>query len=213
MDLYDRTRRDGLIAINLKDDDTLIAVKRVKPEDRIMMVSSAGKALMCNEAEIRAMGRDTMGVRGMTVPAGVRVLGMEVAEPDTELFVITEKGYGKRTPVSEYPEHHRGGQGVLTITMTAKKGLLTAMKVVKPTDELMIISEEGVVIRTTVSDVSQLGRSTQGVHVMNVADDDKVTAVAIATDGKKSKAKAAEEAEDSAPEKDPNQMSILADED
>ena len=209
MDLYDRTRRDGLIAINLKDDDTLIAVKRVKPEDRIMMVSSAGKALMCNEAEIRAMGRDTMGVRGMTVPAGVRVLGMEVAEEGTELFVITEKGYGKRTPVSEYPEHHRGGQGVLTITMTAKKGLLTAMKVVKPTDELMIISEEGVVIRTTVSDVSQLGRSTQGVHVMNVADDDKVTAVAIATDGKKSRSKAVEEAEVLVPEKDSIQMSML----
>ena len=191
MSLYDRTRRDGLIAINLKDDDHLIAVRRVKPGEKVMMVSSAGKAIMWGEDEVRAMGRDTMGVRGMTVPAGVRVLGMEIARPGTELFVITEKGYGKRTPVSEYPEHHRGGQGVFTITMTAKKGLLTAMKVVKPTDELMIISEEGVVIRMPVEDVSQLGRSTQGVRVMNVSDTDRVCAAAIATDSSKKKRRAA----------------------
>ena len=132
MSLYDRTRRDGLIAINLKEGDSLIAVRRVKQGEKVMMVSSAGKAIMWDEAEARAMGRDTMGVRGMTVPAGVKVLGMEIAKPETELFVITEKGYGKRTPVSEYPEHHRGGQGVFTISMTAKKGLLTAMKVVEP---------------------------------------------------------------------------------
>ncbi len=182
MSLYDRSRRDGLIAINLKDDDNLIAVRRVKQGERVMMVSSAGKAITVDEAEVRSMGRDTMGVRGMTVPAGVRVLGMEIARPGTQLFVITEKGYGKRTPVGDYPLHHRGGQGVFTITMTAKKGQLTAMKVVEETDELMIISEEGIVIRTPVSDVSTLGRSAQGVRVMNVADSDKVCACAIATD-------------------------------
>ena len=187
MSLYDRSRRDGLIAINLKEGDSLIAVRRVKPGEKVVMVSSAGKAIMWEESETRAMGRDTMGVRGMTVPEGVRVLGMEIARPGTELFVITEKGYGKRTPMSEYPTHHRGGQGVLTITMTEKKGLLTGMKVVKPDDELMIISEEGVVIRTPVENISQLGRSTQGVHVMNVAEGDKVCAVAIATEGSKRK--------------------------
>ncbi len=211
MSLYDRTRRDGLIAINLKDDDNLIAVRRVKPGEKVMMVSSAGKAIMWDEGEARSMGRDTMGVRGMTVPAGVNVLGMEIAKPGCELFVITEKGYGKRTPVSEYPEHHRGGQGVFTITMTAKKGLLTAMKVVRPTDELMIISEEGVVIRTPVSDISSLGRSTQGVRVMNVADEDKVTAVAIATDSQKKKRAKVQEDGDAVVEKDPNQMSMLPD--
>ena len=187
MSLYDRTRRDGLIAINLKDNDKLIAVRRVKTGECVIMVSSAGKAIKWDESEVRSMGRDTMGVRGMTVSAGVKVLGMEVAKPDTNLFVITEKGYGKRTPVSEYPTHHRGGQGVYTITTTQKKGLLAGMKVVQPHDELMIISEEGVVIRTPVEDISQLGRSTQGVHVMNVADNDRVCAVAIATDGTKRK--------------------------
>lgn len=185
MKLYDRTRRDGLIAINLKENDKLISVKRVAEGEKVVMVSSAGKAIMWDESEVRAMGRDTMGVRGMTVNADARVLGMEIAHEGSDLFVITELGYGKRTPISEYPEHHRGGQGVYTITMTPKKGLLAAMKIVDPEDEIMIITEEGVVVRTAVSGVSELGRSTQGVHVMNVADKDKVTAVAIATSNDK----------------------------
>lgn len=189
MKLYDRTRRDGLIAINLKENDKLISVKRVAEGEKVVMVSSAGKAIMWDESEVRAMGRDTMGVRGMTVNTDARVLGMEIAHEGSDLFVITELGYGKRTPISEYPEHHRGGQGVYTITMTPKKGLLAAMKIVDPEDEIMIITEEGVVVRTAVSGVSELGRSTQGVHVMNVADKDKVTAVAIATSNDKKASK------------------------
>lgn len=125
-----------------------------------------------------------MGVRGMMVPPIAKVLGMEIARPDTDLFVITEKGYGKRTAISEYPSHHRGGQGVFTITMTEKKGLLAAMKIVGADDEIMIMSEEGVVVRTPVDGISELGRSTQGVRVMNVAEDDRVTAVAISARGK-----------------------------
>lgn len=189
MKLYDRTRRDGLIAINLKENDKLISVKRVAEGEKVVMVSSAGKAIMWDESEVRAMGRDTMGVRGMTVNADARVLGMEIAHEGSDLFVITELGYGKRTPISEYPEHHRGGQGVYTITMTPKKGLLAAMKIVDPEDEIMIITEEGVVVRTAVLGVSELGRSTQGVHVMNVADKDRVTAVAIATSNDKKASK------------------------
>ena len=191
MKLYDRTRRDGLIAINLKENDTLISVQRVAEGEKVMMVSSAGKAIMWDESEVRAMGRDTMGVRGMTVNSDARVLGMEIARPGTELLVITELGYGKRTPVEEYPSHHRGGQGVYTITMTAKKGLLSAMKIVEENDEIMIITEEGVVVRTPVSGVSQLGRSTQGVHVMNVAGKDKVSAVATSTITEKKSSKTA----------------------
>ena len=185
MDLYDRTRRDGLIAINLKEGDQLISVRRVAVGEKVIMVSSAGKAIMWSESEVRAMGRNTMGVKGMTVPADAHVLGMEIAKPGSDLFVITEKGYGKRTSIDEYPEHHRGGQGVFTITMTDKKGLLSVMKIVKPNDEIMIISEEGVVVRTPVRGISELGRSTQGVRVMNVADKDRVTAVAISSTGKK----------------------------
>ena len=196
MEQYDRTRRDGLIAINLKDGDRLISVRRVAQGENVIMVSSAGKAIMWPEDEVRAMGRGTMGVRGMNAPADAKVLGMEIARPETDLFVITEKGYGKRTPISEYPSHHRGGQGVFTITMTEKKGLLAAMKIVGSDDEIMIMSEEGVVVRTSVEGISELGRSTQGVRVMNVAENDRVTAVAIAAHGKKKRAANADGAEE-----------------
>ena len=204
MDQYDRTRRDGLIAINLKDGDELISVKRVAKGEKVIMVSSAGKAILWDESEARAMGRGTLGVRGMNVPADAHVLGMEIAKPGTDLFVITEKGYGKRTKIEEYPEHHRGGQGVYTITMTHKKGLLSVMKIVGPDDEIMIVSEDGVIVRTPVKGISELGRSTQGVKVMNVADKDKVCAVAIASTGKKKAKKAAPA--------DENQMGLLEEE-
>ena len=182
MKLYDRQREEGMIAINLKDDDQLIAVRRIKPEENVVMVSSAGRAIVWNESEVRSMGRDTTGVRGMTVGAEDHVLDMAIAKPDSDLFVITEKGYGKRTKLSEYPSHHRGGQGVYTITMTIKKGLLAAMKVVNDDDQLIIISEEGVVVRTPASGISELGRATQGVRVMNVDAKDKVTAVGVVED-------------------------------
>ncbi len=196
MKLYDRSRRDGLIAINLKEGDSLISVRRVAAGEQVMMVSSAGKAIMWDESEVRSMGRDTMGVRGMNLNADARVLGMEIARPGTELLVITELGYGKRTPIEEYPSHHRGGQGVYTISMTAKKGLLSAMKIVDPDDEIMVITEEGVVVRTPVSGVSQLGRSTQGVHVMNVSAKDKVTAIAISTTSEKKTSRAKDKHDD-----------------
>ena len=182
MNQYARKREEGLIAINLKDDDSLIAVKRVTEGENVVMVSSAGKAIVWNESEARAMGRDTTGVKGMTVGDDERVLDMAIAKPDSDLFVITEKGYGKRTALSEYPVHHRGGQGVYTITMTMKKGYMAAMKVVNEDDQLIIISEEGVVVRTPAKGISKLGRATQGVRVMNVATKDKVTAVGIVDD-------------------------------
>ena len=178
MSAYDRTRRDGIIAINLKDDDELIAVRRVKEGEKVILVSSDGKAILFDESEVRSMGRDTTGVRGITLKGYAKVLGMEISNGNGDLFVITEKGYGKRTPVSEYPEHKRGGQGVYTIAMTTKKGLLVGCKVVAPQYELMLVSETGVVLRVKSNDISQLGRSTQGVKVMNVAGDDRVVAVA-----------------------------------
>jgi len=185
---YDRSRRDGIIAINLRDDDELISVRRVKDGQKVIMVSSAGKAVKWDEAEARPMGRDTMGVRGMNIKPGESMLGMEIAPADSELFVVTERGYGKRTLISEYPQHHRGGQGVRTIQITPKKGPLVGMKIVSPAHELMLISEEGVVIRVKADDISKLGRSTQGVKVMNVSETDHVTAIARVSGGNKKKA-------------------------
>ncbi|MCL2883806.1 MAG: DNA gyrase subunit A, partial [Coriobacteriia bacterium] len=186
MSAYLNTRSAGLIAIKLRDNDALIEVRRVKPGQKVVMVSSGGKAIRFDESEARPMGRDTSGVIGMDPGSGQRVLGMEVAPEDAELFVITENGYGKRTPIDEYTEHHRGGQGMATIAMTEKKGRLAGMKIVQPGHELMVVSEEGVVIRIEATDVSQQGRATQGVRVMNVSDSDRVCAVArVATTAKK----------------------------
>jgi DNA gyrase subunit A len=185
---YDRSRRDGIIAIALKEGDELISVRRVRPDMRVMMVSAAGKAIKWDESQARPMGRDTMGVRGMNVKAGDdHVLGMEIAPDDAELFVVTERGYGKRTSVKDYPLQNRGGMGVKTIQVTEKKGRLAGMKVVFPLHELMLISQEGVVIRVNAEDISRLGRSTQGVKVMNVAEADRVVAIARVTAGKKKK--------------------------
>ena len=186
MSAYDRSRREGLIAINLRDSDALIAVRRVKSGERVVMVSSAGKAITWDESEARPMGRDTTGVKGMMTSKNALVIGMEIAHESSELFVVTERGFGKRTPVKDYPLHHRGGQGVYTIQMTDKKGPIVGMKIVSEGQELMLVSEEGVVIRVGSTDVSQQGRSTQGVRVMNVSDTDRVTAVArVATSRKK----------------------------
>ena len=178
MSAYDKTRRDGLIAINLKKGDELVNVHRVKEGEKIILCSSHGKAILFDESEIRPTGRDTSGVRGITLKDGATMLGMEISNGNGDLFVITEKGFGKRTPVSEYPEHKRGGQGVFTIAMTQRKGNLVACRAVGPQHELMIVSEEGVVIRVKSADISKLGRSTQGVKVMNLNDSDRVGAVA-----------------------------------
>jgi len=167
-------------------------VRRVRTGEKVMMVASSGKAIKWDESEARPMGRDTMGVKGMTIKAGEALLGMEIAPEGTELFVVTERGYGKRTAVADYPEHHRGGQGVRTIQVTPKKGALIGMKIVSPTHELMLISEEGVVIRVRAEDISRLGRSTQGVKVMNVSETDHVSAIARVSSGRKKPAKVAE---------------------
>ena len=193
MSAYDRTRRDGIIAINLREGDELVNVRRVREGDKVVLVSTDGKAIMFPESEVRPMGRDTSGVRGITLKGDAKMLGMEITNGNGDLFVITEKGYGKRTPVSDYPEHKRGGQGVFTITMTEKKGNLVACRIVGPQHELMIMTNEGVVIRVKARDISRLGRSTQGVRVMNLGDSDAVSAVARMAAAKKKPAEGDED--------------------
>lgn len=185
MSAYNRSRRDGIIAINLKAGDDLLDVRRVREGDKIIMVTTAGKAIMFEEEQVRATGRDTSGVRGITMKDGAEVLGMEITNGKGDLFVITERGFGKRTPVADYPCQNRGGQGVYTIQMTARKGNLAAMKTVGPQHELFIITEGATVIRVKTSEISQTGRATQGVKMMSVADGDRVTAVARMTSAKK----------------------------
>lgn len=185
MSAYDRSRRDGIIAINLKSGDKLLDVRRVREGDRVIMATTEGKAIMFMEDQVRATGRDTSGVLGIRMKGDAKVLGMEISNGKGDLFVITERGYGKRTPVADYPLQNRGGQGVYTIQMTERKGKLAAMKTIGPQHELFIITEGATVIRVKTSEISQTGRATQGVKMMSVADGDRVTAVARMTSAKK----------------------------
>ena len=185
MSAYDRSRRDGIIAINLKPGDALLDVRRVREGDKVIMATTEGKAIMFEEDQVRATGRDTSGVLGIRMKGDATVLGMEITNGRGDLFVITERGFGKRTPVADYPCQNRGGQGVYTIQMTQRKGKLAAMKTVGPQHELFIITEGATVIRVKTSEISQTGRATQGVKMMSVADGDRVTAVARMTSAKK----------------------------
>lgn len=176
-------RADGIIAIKVRPGDELVQVRLTSGEDDILMVSHSGHAARFSEALLRPMGRDTSGIKGMNVGGkDNRVLAMDIARNDTELFVVTENGYGKRTPVSDYPVKGRGTKGVLTIRITEKKGGLAGALIVNPHQDLLFISQNGMVQRTGVSGISQMGRSTQGVKVMNIKDDDRVSAVALAAE-------------------------------
>ncbi|HEX3242682.1 MAG TPA: DNA gyrase subunit A [Solirubrobacterales bacterium] len=173
-------RADGIIAIKIRDNDELVQVRLTSGEDDILLVSKSGHAARFSETAVRAMGRDTSGVKGMNVSAkGNRVLAMDVARDDTELFVVTENGYGKRTAVSEYPVKGRGTKGVLTAKLTEKKGGLAGALIVREHQDLLFISQNGMVQRTRAGGISQMGRPTQGVKVMNMKEDDVVSAVAL----------------------------------
>jgi DNA gyrase subunit A len=173
-------KADGIIAINIRDDDELIAVRRTSGHDDIIMVSRSGQASRFSEDRVRSMGRDTSGVRGMNVSQkGNSVLAMDVARDDQELLVVTENGYGKRTPISEYPVKGRGTMGVKTITLTENKGQLAGALVVREHQELVFISQNGMVQRTSVRGINRYGRASQGVRVMNIRDEDQVSAVAL----------------------------------
>ncbi|WP_320668507.1 DNA gyrase subunit A [Patulibacter defluvii] len=174
-------KADGIIAIKVRDDDELIAVRNVDPEDEVVMVSKAGLAVRFSEADARAMGRDTTGVRGMDVggdAAKNSVIAMDVARDDLDLLVVTENGFGKRTLVREYRKTSRGAKGVKTIQLTEAKGGLAGALVVREHEGLVFISEAGMVQRTAVKGINRYGRNSQGVKVMNVRDDDRVSAIA-----------------------------------
>jgi DNA gyrase subunit A len=173
-------KADGIIAINIRDDDELVAVRRTSGDDDIIMVSHSGQAARFNEDAARPMGRDTSGVRGMNVSRGDNhVLAMDVVRPDTELLVVTENGFGKRTPIEDYPVKGRGAMGVKTIGLTEKKGGVAGALIVREHQDLVFISQSGMVQRTGVRGISQQGRPAQGVKVMNMKEDDTVSAVAL----------------------------------
>ena len=193
-------RADGIIAIKLRDGDELVQVRLTSGSDDLLLVSKSGHASRFSEEAVRPMGRDTAGVKGMNVTAKIngeenRVLTMGVAREETELFVVTANGYGKRTPISEYPVKGRGTKGVLTAKLTEKKGGLAGAMIVREHEQLLFISQSGMVQRTSVKGISQMGRATQGVRVMNLAEDDRVSAVALVVEEDDAAAAAEVEAE------------------
>jgi DNA gyrase subunit A len=176
---YANVRRNGLIAMNLQNGDQLLWVAPTSGDDEIVIASQQGKAIRFHEQEVRSMGRDTQGVIGMRLTGGDLVAGMAIVQPDADLLVVTERGYGKRTPIIEYPLHHRGGQGVFTLKITPRVGKLAALRVTKdPEEEILLITANGMVLRTAVGSISRIGRQTQGVIVMRMAQDDQLIGLA-----------------------------------
>ncbi len=185
-------KADGIIAINIRDEDELVAVRRVDEGDEVLMVSSAGLAVRFSESDARAMGRDTSGVRGMDVSGDVEVIAMDIARDDQYLLVVTETGFGKRTLVGDYRKTNRGAKGVKTIQQTEAKGRLTGALVVREHHQLVFISQNGMVQRIAVRDFRPLGRNAQGFRLMNIREDDRVSAIALVMEDEAATAASAE---------------------
>jgi DNA gyrase subunit A len=177
-DAYDSSRRDGLIAINLRDGDQLVRVIETSGGDDIFMVTRRGMTIRFNEDEVRPMGRTAAGVRGMRVRTGDEVVSVDVARDETAILMITEAGYGKRTQLEHYNAQGRGGQGVIGIKLTGRKGHVVAAFMVGIDDEIVAVSSGGVTIRMPVREISSQGRGATGVRVMNLDDGQTVASVA-----------------------------------
>lgn len=177
---FDTNRKTGLIAINLKDDDELIGIKQTTGTSNVIIVTKNGKCISFSESDVRPMGRIAGGVRAIKLEKDDQVVSMELAELDEELFVVTQKGYGKRTPVEDYKIQARGGKGLLTYDKAKfkKTGELIGAMVVNEDDEILLINSDGIIIRINAGEVSKLGRATQGVKIMKVAEDANIITLA-----------------------------------
>ena len=171
----------GLVAIRLDKDDELIGVKFTEGERFVILGTAQGMAISFAEEEVRSMGRSARGVRGIRLKKGDRVVGMDKLRKGAEVLTVSEEGLGKRTPTEEYRPQGRGGKGLINMKVTEKTGEVVGIKVVTPDQELMLITTEGIVIRTSVDDIRTIGRNAQGVIVMKTKDDDKVAALATVT--------------------------------
>ena len=176
---FDSIRNNGKKALTLKEDDELISVKKTAGNNEILMASSNGRMVRFNEDAIRVMGRSASGVRGINLSDGSSLVGMEVVEEGQDVLVVTEKGYGKKTPVAEYRITNRGGKGVKTINITEKNGSIVSFKTVDNDKDLMIITNEGVIIRLDVNQISTMSRVTQGVRLINLRENQIVSSTAI----------------------------------
>lgn len=175
---FENIRTSGLIAINLKEDDELVNVVVTNGNQSIVMGTHDGYAVHFAETDVRSMGRTATGVRGVRLEEGDYVIGMEILNSDQDVFVVSENGYGKRTAATEYAIRNRGGKGVITLNITDKNGPLVALKTVDGTEDIMMVTDQGIMIRFDAQDISQTSRSTQGVRLMRLEDASRVATVA-----------------------------------
>jgi DNA gyrase subunit A len=182
LDAYSNPRRGGIIAINLDSEDELIAGIHTNGEQEVLIASMNGKSIRFAETDVRPMGRTAAGVRGMGLSEGDEVVGMEILEPGATILTVTENGYGKRTPLGDYRVQKRGGQGIITIRTSARNGKVVRVAQVVDDDEVMLITDRGKILRCKVSGISTMGRATQGVRVMNLADGEALAAMARLAD-------------------------------
>jgi DNA gyrase subunit A len=176
---YNTRLSGGIIAIKLDDDDALRWVKVTDGHRHVVLATHDGMSIRFSEEEARSMGRVTAGVRGIELRAGDRVVGVALVRPDQDLLAITEKGYGKRTPLTQYKVQHRGGIGIKTVQITEKNGPLVDCKAVDDKDEVLFVSSSGQVIRSKVIDIRETGRSAQGVRIMRMGEDIHIAGVAV----------------------------------
>ncbi|MBD7969836.1 DNA gyrase subunit A [Paenibacillus gallinarum] len=174
---YINIRKGGLIAIHLREDDSLIEVKLTDGKQEMILGTAQGMSIHFSESDVRSMGRSATGVKGITLDSDDMVIGMDIIDPDQEVLIVTANGYGKRTPVGDYRIQTRGGKGIKTINVTEKNGPVVSLKVVKSEEDLMIITTSGTLIRMSMEGVSTMGRYTQGVKLIHTRDNDSVATV------------------------------------
>jgi DNA gyrase subunit A len=173
---FSRPRSSGIIAVEMRESDALVGVELTSGKQDILLFSSGGKAVRFNEEDVRPMGRNAVGVRGIKLNEGQRVISLLLAG-EGDVLTVTENGYGKRTPMAEYPVHGRGGVGVISIQTSTRNGDVTAAELVKGDDEIMLITNGGTLVRTRVDEISSMGRNTQGVRLITLSENEKLTGV------------------------------------
>ena len=175
---YANIRKTGLAAITLKDDDQLIEVKYTEDDEDVFLVTKNGQCIRFHESDVRCIGRTSMGVRGINLTGDDEVIGMQLDSQGEALLIVSANGMGKRTLTSEFTTQHRGGKGIKCYKITEKTGDVVGVKAVNDDNEIMMITTEGIIIRTAVDSISILGRNTSGVKVMNVGENVKVASIA-----------------------------------
>ena len=200
LDALYTARKAGIRALSLDDGDELIAVLKTNGSDNILLATRQGMAICFAETDVRPMGREAVGVRGIRLKDGDWVVGAEIAQPDADVLSITENGYGKRTPAADYirggeEPQHRGGSGMKNYNITDKTGPVAAVKVVQESDDVLVVSDDGVIIRMEAAGISVLGRATQGVRIMRLSEGARVISVALTDRAESEDAAPAEEPE------------------